>query len=136
MGLISALEAAGYPVSLFLYRLFLAAQLFSIAIMGWKYLLSKSTTYELTTERLRVKSGVLNIVTDELELYRVRDYRCIEPFFLRMFDVSIVVIETADRTHPVFILEGVKGGHEIIVMLRKHVEECRKAKGVREIDLD
>lgn len=41
-------------------------------VILWKWLVVKNTKYELTTERLRMRHGVFNKHTDELELYRVR----------------------------------------------------------------
>ena len=38
-----------------------------------RYLQTKNRIYELTTERLKTSEGVLNRVTDTLELYRVKD---------------------------------------------------------------
>lgn len=46
-----------------------------IFMMLWKWLVVKNTRYELTTERLKMRHGVLSEQTNELELYRVRDYR-------------------------------------------------------------
>src|SRR5262245_57574993 len=39
-----------------------------------KWLQIKCRRYELTTERLRLRRGVLSRQTDEIELYRVKDY--------------------------------------------------------------
>ncbi|MFZ9967690.1 MAG: PH domain-containing protein, partial [Steroidobacteraceae bacterium] len=44
-------------------------------IILWKWLVIKTTKYEITTERVRTRRGVFNKETEELELYRVRDYR-------------------------------------------------------------
>ena len=43
-----------------------------LLIILWKWLTIKYTKYELTTQRLRTRYGILNKKTDELELYRVR----------------------------------------------------------------
>lgn len=48
---------------------------FPLFIILWKWLVVKNTKYEITTERLRTRHGVLSKKTDELELYRVKDYK-------------------------------------------------------------
>jgi uncharacterized membrane protein YdbT with pleckstrin-like domain len=110
--------------------------IFPLMSVGWRYLVTNAVVYELTEERLSVKRGVFNLVSDELELYRVRDYTLYEPLFLRIFGVSVIVLDTSDRTTPVAIIDGVKGGGELISKIRSLVEVCRKKKGVREIDVE
>lgn len=102
----------------------------------WRWLEVKYTKYELTTQRLRTRYGVLNRKTDELELYRVRDYQLVEPFFLRLFSLGNVVLRTSDRSNPVVTIKAVKNGEELREKLRQYVEECRTHKGVRELDVE
>lgn len=102
----------------------------------WKWLEIKSTKYELTTERLRTRHGVLNKQTDDLELYRVRDYKLEQPFFLRIFSLGNIVLETSDRTHPHVTLKAIPNGEQLRELLRTHVEACRTKKGVREVDFE
>src|SRR5436190_14371848 len=42
-------------------------------------LVVKATRYEITTERIRIRQGILTKRTDELELYRATDTALIEP---------------------------------------------------------
>src|SRR5262245_25733241 len=60
------------------------------AVIGWKWLVLAHTRYELTTQRLRIRTGVLNRRLEEVELYRVRDYKLEQPFFQRLFSLSTV----------------------------------------------
>ena len=64
----------------------------------WKYFDLKCRIYEITTERIIVKSGIFSRKTDEMELYRVRDYRLSEPFYMRIFGLSTIELVTDDRT--------------------------------------
>ena len=43
----------------------------------WRWLQTKSTKYELSNQRLITRYGVLNKKTDELELYRIKDYQLV-----------------------------------------------------------
>lgn len=102
----------------------------------WRWLVVKNTKYELTTERLRLRYGVFNKVSNELELYRVRDYKLEQPFFLRVFSLSNIVLTTSDKSHPRVVIEAIDDGEELREKLRKYVEICRTRKGVREIDIE
>jgi uncharacterized membrane protein YdbT with pleckstrin-like domain len=105
-------------------------------VILWKWLVVKNTKYELTTERLRMRHGVFNKNLDELELYRVRDYKLDQPFLLRMFSLGNVILQTSDKTHPTVVIKAVPNSEELREQLRTHVEACRTRKGVREVDIE
>jgi len=107
-----------------------------LAIAGWKWLIVANTRYELTTQRLRTRTGVLNKHLDELELYRVRDYKLEQPFFLRLFSLSTVILQTSDKSNQVLTLKAIRRGDELREQMRTYVEEARMRRGVREIDMD
>ena len=108
--------------------------LIPVFIMLWKWIVLNSKKYELTTQRLKAKSGVFSQHVDELELYRVKDYRIEKPFWLRIYSLGNVILETSDKTTPIFILEAVKGPEKIKDRIRDLVEKVRDSKQVREVD--
>jgi len=101
----------------------------------WRYLTTKFNKYEITNERIIEHKGVLSRTTDELELYRVKDIKLDQPFFLRLFKLSNIVLSTTDRTKSIVTIQGIEDGQELRNILRKSIEERRDAKKVREIDL-
>jgi len=105
-------------------------------VILWKWLVVKNTKYELTTERLRMRHGVFNKKTDELELYRVRDYKFDQPFFLRIFSLGNIILQSSDKSHPHVVLRAIPNGEELREQLRTYVEACRTRKGVREVDIE
>src|SRR4051812_12916847 len=107
-----------------------------IFVALWRWLVVRNIRYELTTERLKLREGVLNRVLNELELYRVRDYRVEQPFFLRIFSLGNVIVRTTDSTHPIVTLRAIGDSERVLELLRRHVEECRARKSVRAIDLE
>ncbi|WP_455233285.1 PH domain-containing protein [Geopseudomonas aromaticivorans] len=100
----------------------------------WKWLEVRTTKVELTTQRIIMRRGILSRRTDELELYRVKDYSVEQPFFMRLFSLGNVVISTSDRSHPQLTISAVKNAEQLREKLRSAVEERRRLKGVREID--
>jgi len=105
-------------------------------IILWKWLVVKNMKYELTTERLRMRHGVFNKKLDELELYRVRDYILDQPFFLRIFSLGNIILQTSDRTHPTVVIQAIPDAENLREQLRTYVEACRIRKGVRELDVE
>jgi uncharacterized membrane protein YdbT with pleckstrin-like domain len=103
-----------------------------IILVRWLQL--KNTSYELTTERLRVRSGVFNRTMEELELYRLKDYRFEQPFWLRIFGKSNILITSSDMTTPRLDLLGVTDGEQVREQIRALVEARHKQQNVREVD--
>jgi len=107
-----------------------------IFIALWKWLVLRNTRYELTSERLRIRQGVLNKELDELELYRVRDYRIEQPLVLRIFSLANITLRTSDTSHPYIVLRAIRDGEHVREQIRKYVEECRVKKRVLPLDLE
>jgi len=101
-----------------------------------RFLKTKFTKYEISEERILETTGVFSRSTDETELYRVKDIRLEEPFFLRMFGLSTILLVTSDKTSPIITLSGVKEGNNLRKTLRDAVEVRRELKGVRERDFE
>jgi uncharacterized membrane protein YdbT with pleckstrin-like domain len=92
--------------------------------------------YELTSERIKITTGLLSRRTNELELYRVRDYSVVEPFWLRLVGCGHIVLVTADRTTPEIILRAVPRAATLKDQIRTHTERMRQRRGVRDLEID
>ncbi|MFC7336144.1 PH domain-containing protein [Haloferula chungangensis] len=113
-----------------------AAIVLPLGWMLWEFLKVRCRVYELTTERLRLYSGVLNQTIDEVELYRVKDTSMERPFWFRMFGLSSLYLDTSDRSHPKVELEAIADAVNLRETLRKQVEYWRDRKRVREVDFE
>ncbi len=102
----------------------------------WAWLKTKNCIYTLTTERLMIRSGVLNKATESLELYRVRDLQVLEPFWARIFGLKNYHLITTDSTTPQLVLDFIPGSANLGDHLRTQIEAARQKKGVREFGID
>jgi hypothetical protein len=102
----------------------------------WAWLKVKCRVYTLTTERLLIADGVLNKSQETLELYRVRDQQVTEPFILRLFGLQNIHLLATDLTTESVVLDYIPKTAGLPDLLRKHVEECRMRKRVREVGID
>lgn len=98
------------------------------------YLQTKNKIYVLTTERLRVYSGIITKQINDLELYRVKDTRYEQPFLFRFFGLSNIQLFTSDITWGESVIPGIENGMTLREKIRKIVEAARAKKGVREFD--
>lgn len=107
-----------------------------IFIILWRWLVVKNIKYELATERLKTRRGVINKNMDDLELYRVRDYKLEQPIFLRIFSLGNITLQTSDKSHFTVTIRAIPNGDELRELLRNAVEACRVKKGVRAVDFE
>ncbi len=107
-----------------------------LAIVAWKYLVVRCRVFELTNERLRITSGVINQTMDEIELYRVKDTMILRPWWMRITGLASISLQTSDRTLPTLVIPAIRGGREVREALRRKVETQRERKRVREMDFD
>ena len=100
------------------------------------YLKTRFTVYEVTDQRIKLKTGILNQEIDECELYRVRDYKVVKPFFQRIFGLGKIELVTSDRSNSNINLNGIKFPENLYNLIRDNVEKIRRKTGTREIDVE
>lgn len=129
---------------------FVASVVFSFVISYWLLILAgiacvyvaarwfiiRCRVYELTTERIRIRTGIVNRRTDEMELYRVQDITLMEPLGERLFGLGTIHITTNDASTPNLRIEAIRGASDLREELRKNVEACRDRKRVRVTELE
>jgi len=102
----------------------------------WQWILLKTISWTLTTERLCLEKGVLSRTTQNLELYRIKDVRLHRPFLMRLFRRGYVEYVTSDQSEKYenTPLGAISRPDDLYAMMRKYVERQRQLKGVREVD--
>ena len=100
------------------------------------YLKTRFTVYEVTNQRIKLKTGILSQEINECELYRVRDYKVIKPFFQRIFGLGRIELVTSDRSNSNINLNGIKDPENLYNLIRDNVEKIRRKTGTRELDVE
>ena len=93
------------------------------------------TTWTIHQNNLIEKTGILNVNTEEILLYRVKDIRLYEPLLYRLVGLSKLTIITSDYTNPSIVLYGIRNGEELMTIIRQLVANSRKIEGVKELDI-
>ena len=109
-----------------------------VPLVMWvvRWMLTKSTLYTLTNERLLIAHGILNRREENLELYRVRDYSMDQPFNLRMLGLGNIHMITSDSVTPNVTIRAIPDCERVREALRHSVEAARDRKRVRQMDMD
>lgn len=103
------------------------------AIYHW--LKTKNEIFELSPERINNRTGILSKSLDSVELYRVRDYKLHQPFFLRLFKLGNITLHTTDKTNSTLYIPAIREPEALLEIIRKQAEICKETKKVREIDV-
>jgi len=133
------IEWEGSPSNYLLFTTYLWCVLLSILIVPavygiWRWIELKSQRYQLTNQRLKWSRGVFSKITNEIELYRIKDTQLIEPFFLRIVGCGNIILSTSDRNTPELIIPAVKNATGVREKIRVLIEAARRERGVREVD--
>ena len=95
----------------------------------------RSVEYVVTTQRVRVISGLLNKNLEEIELFRVKDTMVRQWFFQRLFGLGTITILSGDARNRTLVLYGIPHAVELRERLRQEVMLLRQRYGVRELDM-
>lgn len=101
----------------------------------WRYLSVRASIYSLSSQRIRVQTGVLNQHIDEIELYRVKDTELSRSLIQRVLGLGTVSIVSSDETMPRLDIPSISSPERVREDIREHVEAVRRARGVRELDV-
>ncbi len=107
-----------------------------IPVAIWKHIVLKATHITLTSQRLKIESGILTKTREEIELYRVKDWTFREPLMQRMLGFGEVMVVSSDRTAPELTYSWLKDAKDFAEKLRSAVEAVRDRKRVRALEVD
>ena len=91
--------------------------------------------YVVSTQRVRIVSGLFSKTIQEIELFRVKDTMAHQTFYLRIFGLGTITILSGDEKQPRLVLDGVPDAIELRERLRTEVMNLRQRLGVREVDV-
>lgn len=88
--------------------------------------LSITTYYEVTTERIVVRRGLLNIQQENYDLIRIQDVDFSQNLAERSVNIGDIVVRGADASDPSLLMANVHGPQEVHNIIRQAVLEARK----------
>lgn len=93
------------------------------------------TIYYLTETKLICRTGVFNLVEEEIDLYKITDKKLLMPFGQRLIGCGTVHICSRDVDTPEFDITSVKKPREVLNLLDKYINRERDRYGTRGRDL-
>ena len=97
------------------------------------YLARLYTRYTLTSERLKITSGLLAKRVDEVELFRIKDTKVAQSFLERLVGIGTITVVSTDES-GVFEMSKLPNPVDRREQLRKLSNAARKEHGVRVLE--
>ncbi|RTL77235.1 MAG: PH domain-containing protein [Bradyrhizobiaceae bacterium] len=96
------------------------------------------TKFTITNQRVKIAKGIIFRTVDEVELYRIKDVRVDYSLLNQLFNIGTVTIHSSDLTSKggSLQLRCIADARAVRENLRNLVEQSRRNRGVRELDLD
>ncbi|KWW35394.1 putative membrane protein YdbT with pleckstrin-like domain [Cupriavidus metallidurans] len=103
----------------------------AVIIAALSYLRIQTTRIEVTTKRVTVRSGIMSMKLDEVELSLVRDIQLTQPLLLWLLKLANIAIVSSNGASPDIHLHGIPNAYVLREKIRRCVENHRDSKGVR-----
>lgn len=98
---------------------------------AWRWL----TSYELTTERLIIRSGFLVRRREEVELFRVRDFSLSRPLHWLVLGLGTVGLTTRDQSAPNILIGPIAAPETRLDELRRATVARQNRVRFREVEV-
>ena len=93
------------------------------------------TQYRLSEDRLFCETGLFNLRSDEVLLYRVRDLRLTISLGQRLFGVGTVCVVSSDKSIPHLDLKNIKDPRGVKELIHQNVEAAKDRRRIRTTEL-
>lgn len=110
--------------------------LFSLAVTGvagYRLIYLRSCTYRITSQVIRMQRGIFSKRSDQVEMFRIKDYVVTQSFFQQLFKLMDVTLKTNDAEHGTVYLNGIPES-DIIDTIRERVQQARQDNHIFEIN--
>lgn len=80
---------------------------------------SASTTYEITTQRVRIERGLLSKLKENVELFRIDHFDVHKPLGMRLMGHCMIHLRSSDTNFPSVMIQGIPGLEALADTLRE-----------------
>ena len=80
---------------------------------------SLATTYEITSQRVRIERGILSKVKDSIELFRIDHFDLHKPLGMRLVGFCLLHLRSSDASFATVILYGIPNLEQLADTMRE-----------------
>lgn len=100
-----------------------------------KWLIVQCWSFRFNEKTIAERKGVFSVITKEIHYFRIKSVRWHQPFWLRIFGLSTVVLITSDPLIPVMKVYATRDGEELMNTIKEEVSIWRSERTVKEQDI-
>lgn len=104
-----------------------------LAMAFYRFFYLRLTIYILTTETLKIRTGIFSYTLVTLELYRVKDYVIKQNLIMRILKIMTLTLFTTDKQDVVIALNGIPQSN-LNDTIRDLVQRARAKSKIIEIN--
>ena len=93
------------------------------------------TSYRLSSDRIFVESGILNIQEEQILLYRVQDLQLRMALWQRPFHIGTVCVYSTDRSTPLINLVNIKYPRKVKELIHRQVEKAKEKRRMHSMEI-
>ena len=109
----------GHPAVIYSAWQWIAVVLTLGIALVFYWLKSLATTYEITSQRVRIERGILSKVKDSIELFRIDHFDVHKPLGMRLAGHCLLHLRSSDANFPAVILYGIPNLERLADTLRE-----------------
>ena len=84
------------------------------------WLKSQATTYEITSQRVRIERGLLSKIKDSIELFRIDHFDLHKPLGMRLAGYCLLHLRSSDASFETVVLYGIPNLEQLADTLRDY----------------
>ncbi len=100
-------------------------------ILIYYFIKSRQVKFIISTQRVKVETGIFMKQTEIIELFRVDDFEIVSPIAQRILGYGILRIKSSDRIRPNLDIYGLPDPERIYNSLRDCVMREREKRGIK-----
>lgn len=101
----------------------------------YRYYSTAVMRYTLTEEELIYSYGLFSPQEQPIELYKILDRVPQKPWYMRMFNLGNIVLETMDETTPRLKMQAIYDPMPVSAVIRHHSERMKEQRGFRTFNI-
>lgn len=105
----------------------------SLCVFWVRWAILRKISWTITQEVVIQKTGILTLVTNHLELYRVADYQETQDFCQQLLGIKTLHLIGKDQLSNVISISGIPASSNLMNIIRERVEICRRNKNIYEV---
>jgi uncharacterized membrane protein YdbT with pleckstrin-like domain len=91
---------------------------------------SQNTTYQITTQRIRIERGLLSKLKENVELFQIDDFDLHKPLGMRLAGYSLLHLRSSDADQQTVIIYGIPHLEQLADTLRECALRERKRRRI------